>query len=215
MKKLIPIILLVMAIVGCTSPEKKAAATIDKYLKTQPIDLSNYETLATLVDTAYNLVIYNKEFKELYRKAEGFQREAEFALIELNGNISLRDIWEDSRYSYGRKDYEKYDAKVKTSAEEYVKQMTKYLDALEKIYTIVDNTNEKEVLGWMATRNAKQDGTVYQTFFLLSPDYKTVLGVFNDELDLTPMKDFLEGVLEHRDEVPHMRAELEKYTNMK
>ena len=212
MKRLIPIFLLSLSIVSCTNPEKKANAAIKEFLKTKPIDLALYQPLSNVIDTAYNLVVYNEDLYELCLDYTKAKNQAERSYRDIGRKEDSRDNYADVRhYSWGRRSYNKYSEEVREAKAAYILNQATYIQSLEKILDIIDCTDENKVIGWRVLHNLKYNGEVIQVLVILNPEMDRVLHFFTDNDDIEYVQEKLKEIVPLRYELSVMKENLEAY----
>lgn len=147
--KYIPIFVICLTFLGCTSREEKANKLIKQDMFKTLYDFESYEPIETKLDSAYTS-IYTDSIIKLYASiASALLDDIQDNIDKMKDDESTMEIWRYSYSSLGRnkfkKAYEDFSERL-DETEFYMKVVNKYMDSIRFKFSIF----KPQFYGWKA-----------------------------------------------------------------
>lgn len=175
-----------LAMVGCTSNEKKAEKLINDYMFKHLHDYDSYEIVETKIDTAYNMPQYNDSILNLAMDAAEYLDDAHHFLSESESAQSSMEIWSDGYSSYSRSKWRDARKEYIEKTEKYALSMDKAADKMLEINRIASTLDNSQMIGWKVSHkfrsNNRAGNKMLGTYtFITDKDFKSIITNYDDE----------------------------------
>jgi hypothetical protein len=181
MKK-ITTLLFVLLLASCTSKEQKIQKMIEDDLFRTLHDFKSYEPIETKIDSAYfeNYMI-PEVMSCAYKCLEHFDKYAEY-IEEAANEQKYVEIWESSKFSFGRDNYIKAFEKMNSAIDKFQKERGKINEIHSEIRKLIAEHKSvtPEFIGWKAIHRFRcntKGGTpnIVMIHYIIDKDFKEII----------------------------------------